>query len=191
MLEKTEQNLGGQVEKLENALYEIRGETEILQRELRGRIEQTSEERSRLARLAGDLTNTQGQYQASKKDAEFNNLLQQQLVSTYQRLNEEQRKLLANYKRPARAPMAGIPADSEYVVFVIDTSGSMQEHHWEDMKAHMRQILDMYPKVRGIQVMDDEDEKIYFDMTSKKMKVDAKEFIKELDAFPDIKTRVA
>jgi hypothetical protein len=156
VLEKTEQNLGGQVEKLEKAIFEIRGETDILNRELKGRIEQTSEEKSRLARLAGDLTDTQGKYQASKKDAEFNNLLQQQLVATYQRLNEAQRKLLANYKRPATAPMAGIPADSEYIVFVIDTSGSMQENHWEDMKAHMRQILDLYPKVRGIQVMDDE-----------------------------------
>jgi hypothetical protein len=156
VLEKTEQNLGGQVEKLENAIYEIRGETEILNRELRGRIEQNSSEKSRLARLAGDRTNIEGQYAASKKDAEFNNLLQQQLVATYQRLNEDQRKLLANYKRPSTAPMAGIPADSEYVVFVIDTSGSMQENHWEAMKQHMRQILDLYPKVLGIQVMDDE-----------------------------------
>jgi hypothetical protein len=156
VLERTEQNLGGQVEKLEKAIYEIRGETEILNRELHGRIEQVSEAKSRLARLAGDRTNIEGQYSASKKDAEFNNLLQQQLVATYQRLNEDQRKMLANYRRPTTAPMAGIPADSEYVVFVIDTSGSMQETHWEDMKQHMRQILDLYPKLQGIQVMDDE-----------------------------------
>jgi hypothetical protein len=156
VLERTEQNLGGQVEKLENALYEIRGETEVLNRELKGRVDQESSEKSRVARLAGDLTNIAGQYNASKKDAEFNNLLQQQLVATYQRLNEDQRKMLANYKRPATAPMAGIPADSEYVVFVIDTSGSMQESHWEAMKQHMRQILDLYPKLQGMQVMDDE-----------------------------------
>ena len=156
LLERTEQNLGGQVEKLEKAVYEIRGETDILNRELKGRVEQVSTEKTRLARLAGDLTNTQGQYSASKKDAEFNNLLQQQLVATYQRLNEDQRKMLATYKRPSTAPMAGIPADSEYVVFVIDTSGSMQENHWAAMKQHLRQILDLYPKVLGIQVMDDE-----------------------------------
>ncbi|MBS0398380.1 MAG: VWA domain-containing protein [Proteobacteria bacterium] len=156
VLEKTEQNLGGQVEKLEQALYEIRGETRILNRELKGRIEQTSDEKSRLARLGGDLTDIQGRYNASQKDAEFNNQLQQQLVATYQRLNEDQRRMLANYRRPSTAPMAGIPADSEYVVFVIDTSGSMQENHWEDMKQHMQQILDLYPKLKGLQVMDDE-----------------------------------
>jgi DNA polymerase-3 subunit alpha len=41
-----------------------------------------------------------------------------------------------------------------------------------------------------IQVMDDEDEKIYFDMTSKKMKIDAKEFMRELDTFPEVKCKV-
>ena len=100
--------------------------------------------------------NVEGRYNASKKDAEFNNQLQQQLVATYQRLNEDQRRMLANYRRPSTAPMAGIPADSEYVVFVIDTSGSMQENHWEAMKQHMRQILDLYPRLQGLQVMDDE-----------------------------------
>ncbi len=156
VLEKTEQNLGGQVEKLEDAIYEIRGETETLNRELKGRTQQLSNDKSRLARLAGDLSNKQGEFSASKKEAEFTNKLNDELVATYQRLNEEQRKMLANYKRPATAPVAGIPADSEYVVFVIDTSGSMQENHWENMKQHMRQILDLYPKVLGLQVMDDE-----------------------------------
>ena len=28
--------------------------------------------------------------------------------------------------RPADAPIGGIPVDSEYIIFVIDTSGSMQ-----------------------------------------------------------------
>ena len=38
--------------------------------------------------------------------------------------------------------------------------------------------------------MDDEDEKIYFDMTSKKMKVDVKEFSKELDNYAGLRYRV-
>jgi hypothetical protein len=39
-------------------------------------------------------------------------------------------------------------------------------------------------------VVDDEDEKIYFDMMSKNTKIDAKEFIKELDGFNGVKYRV-
>jgi hypothetical protein len=156
ILEKTESNLGGQVAKLQQELYTIRGESEVLNRELKGRVEQLSAERLRLARLAGDLSTTRGQYAASQKDAEFTNKLQQDLVATYQRLNEEQQKMLANYRPPRNTPVAGIPADSQYIVFVIDTSGSMQTDHWSEMLRRMQEILNMYPQVKGIQVMDDE-----------------------------------
>ncbi len=41
-----------------------------------------------------------------------------------------------------------------------------------------------------IQLMDDDDEKMYVDLASKKMKIDAREFIKEINGFPEIKYRV-
>ena len=41
-----------------------------------------------------------------------------------------------------------------------------------------------------IQLMDDEDEKMYVDLPSKKMKIDAREFIRELDGFSEVKYRV-
>jgi hypothetical protein len=156
ILEKTESNLGGQVAKLQQELYTIRGESEVLNRELKGRIEQVSSERLRLARLAGDLSTTRGQYAASQKDADFTNKLQQDLVATFQRLNAEQQKMLANYRPQRGSSVAGIPADSQYVVFVIDTSGSMQQNHWSTMLRKMQEILDLYPQVKGLQVMDDE-----------------------------------
>ena len=53
-------------------------------------------------------------------------------------------------------PIGGIPVDSEYIIFVVDTSGSMQENHWDTARKMMQEILDIYPKVKGIQVMDDE-----------------------------------
>jgi hypothetical protein len=46
--------------------------------------------------------------------------------------------------------------DSEYVIFVIDTSGSMQRYAWPLLLRKMTQILDAYPKVKGLQVMNDE-----------------------------------
>ena len=33
--------------------------------------------------------------------------------------------------------VGGIPADSEYIIFVIDTSGSMQSRAWEKVKKEM------------------------------------------------------
>lgn len=41
-----------------------------------------------------------------------------------------------------------------------------------------------------IQLVDDVDEKIIIDLTAKKMKIEPREFIKELDGFPEVKYRV-
>jgi len=48
--------------------------------------------------------------------------------------------------------IAGIPADSEYVVFIIDTSGSMAEVRGK-MVDVMGKFLDSYPQVKGIQIL--------------------------------------
>ncbi len=50
--------------------------------------------------------------------------------------------------------VGGIPVDSEYVIFIVDTSGSMQEV-WSQVVDVMGRILDIHPKVRGFQVMND------------------------------------
>lgn len=62
--------------------------------------------------------------------------------------------------RPSKRPqtenrVAGIPLDAEYIIFVIDSSGSMVSTAWELMIKIMGQILDVYPKVKGLQVMND------------------------------------
>ena len=52
--------------------------------------------------------------------------------------------------------MGGIPVDSEYIIFIIDTSGSMFNYVWPTMLRKMAATLDIYPKVKGFQVMNDE-----------------------------------
>ena len=51
--------------------------------------------------------------------------------------------------------MGGIPVDSEYIVFIIDTSGSMQRYAWSLVQKKMGETLEIYPKVKGIQIMND------------------------------------
>jgi hypothetical protein len=51
--------------------------------------------------------------------------------------------------------IGGVPVDSEYIIFVIDTSGSMQMAAWQKVQLEMINILDIYPTVKGIQVMND------------------------------------
>jgi hypothetical protein len=157
VLERVRTDMHGQVAKLQAELYEIRGETDILNRDLKGRIEQLSTDRSKLARLQGDLSTIKGQYQTSQKEAEIQNTEEGQLVAAYEKLTAEMERLMAaGYRRPKTAAVGGIPVDSEYIIFVVDTSGSMQDMNWSAAGAIMNEILNMYPKVKGIQVMDDE-----------------------------------
>ncbi|HZF15873.1 MAG TPA: hypothetical protein VE046_08050 [Steroidobacteraceae bacterium] len=157
ILEDTREALNGQVSKLEAELYEIRGETDVYNRYLKGRIEQLSEEKARLARLQGELTSIRGQFQASQRNGASVNQEEGDLVAAYQKLTAEMQRLLSQSNRRAtRESVGGIPVDSEYIIFVIDTSPSMTEFHWNVAERTLREILDMYPRVRGLQVMDDE-----------------------------------
>ncbi len=50
--------------------------------------------------------------------------------------------------------VGGIPVDSDYVVFVIDTSGSMRDK-WRHVKSVIDRVLTMHPKVKGFQIVND------------------------------------
>ena len=63
-LERSRQDLRSLLARLEQELHEIRGETTTLSRQLRGREEQLSKERLKVARLQGDLSSVEGRYQA-------------------------------------------------------------------------------------------------------------------------------
>jgi hypothetical protein len=111
-----------------------------------------------MARLQGDLTNVRGRYAASRSDAQVANIVESELVSAYQELTAEMERLRQQPRaRPAPAPsVGGIPIDSEYVVFVIDTSDSMASNHWEATMKVMNETLDIYPELKGLQVMNDQ-----------------------------------
>ena len=51
--------------------------------------------------------------------------------------------------------VGGIPVDSDYVVFVIDTSGSMQAI-WNRVTQEINNVLTIHPQVKGFQILDDQ-----------------------------------
>lgn len=53
--------------------------------------------------------------------------------------------------------VGGIPVDSDYVIFIIDTSGSMKSM-WGSVVNSMREVLNNHPEVKGFQVMSDNGE---------------------------------
>ncbi len=50
--------------------------------------------------------------------------------------------------------VGGIPVDSEYVIFIVDTSGSMYQI-WNSVVDVINRVIDSHPKVRGFQIMND------------------------------------
>lgn len=53
--------------------------------------------------------------------------------------------------------VGGIPVDSDYVIFIIDTSGSMKSM-WDNVVNSMQEVLNNHPQVKGFQVMSDNGE---------------------------------
>ncbi|HSQ69175.1 MAG TPA: hypothetical protein VLM41_03760 [Steroidobacteraceae bacterium] len=157
VFEKSRVDLEGQLLKLQQELNEILGTSEVLNRELEARRIQLSEEQRKIARLRGDLSAIRGRFDSSRKDAEVANQIEGQLVSAQQELTEEMKRVLgAQFRRKDDSPIGGVPVDSEYIIFIIDTSGSMANYAWPLMLRKMQEVLDVYPSVKGWQVMSDE-----------------------------------
>ena len=90
--------------------------------------------------------------------------MENELLSAFQDLQAENQRLLqmsqARRKVNTQA-VGGIPVDSDYVIFLIDTSGSMQGGHWETAMEVMREILDIYPRLKGLQIVDDNGRELF------------------------------
>lgn len=154
-LEEARENLEGILARYTEELNDIRGETQTISTELSSVTEQQSEEERRLARLRRDLSRIRAELLASKDDSEIASDLEGRLARARQSLTEEMRRLLKDYNPAADSPVGGIPVDSEYIVFLIDTSPSMRQYAWSRVQQQISETLQVYPRVKGIQVMND------------------------------------
>jgi hypothetical protein len=152
ILEKTEDDLEQLIAQLQAELFELQGETTVLTRALSAVRIETSETKMTLAQLQKELNTVQGQYELTLQDATLA-IDEGELRSARQRLTEEMARLQV-YDRAPDDAIGGIPVDSEYVVFIIDTSGSMQAK-WAFLERKFREVLDAYPRVRGLQIIND------------------------------------
>jgi hypothetical protein len=156
-LEASRINLQAQIRDLQQQLVVIRGESDDLERQLQGRVDKLQQERHKLDHLSGDISSLQGKYSASKQAADVTNTVESDLVAAKQKLSAEMMRLLKDRaSRPATEAIAGIPIDSEYIIFIVDTSSSMTANHWDVNLAIIDEILSLYPHVKGLQVMNDQ-----------------------------------
>ena len=145
----------GKVSALTEQLFEIRGETKILNRELVAKREQISEFEMQIAILQGSLASSKSRFDALQITRNSNSIVAEQLAIARQELSEEEERLLGRDAERKNQLIGGIPVDSEYIIFIIDTSGSMFSYAWQRMLSEMEATLNIYPNVKGIQVMND------------------------------------
>jgi hypothetical protein len=145
----------GKVSALTEQLFEIRGETNILNRELVAKREQISEFEMQIAILQGSLASSKSRFDALQVTLNSNSIVAEQLAIARQELSEEEERLLGRDAERKNQLIGGIPVDSEYIIFIIDTSGSMFSYAWQRMLSEMEATLNIYPNVKGIQVMND------------------------------------
>ena len=155
LLEKSNINMQGQVAQRENALFEIRGQITELRRQVNDEQADLAQKLDQLAELQQQLAIILGQFDnlsEAQQEISTENL---QLASAKQSLTDEMQRLLGlDFKRDSGL-VGGIAVDSEYIIFVIDTSGSMQSVAWPQVVRKVSETLAIYPGVKGIQVMND------------------------------------
>jgi hypothetical protein len=154
IIEASTTNLEGLVADLQEQLFEIRGETRVLNRDLNARKEQLSQYKERIAILRGQLASARSRYDSLQTESNTNDVITERLAIARQSLTEEMKRLLADVEVSSNL-IGGIPVDSEYIIFVIDTSGSMFSYAWERMLREIEATLNLYPNVKGIQIMND------------------------------------
>lgn len=156
VLEDTIKNLEGYLAALQQDLYDMRGEAKALNREMVRKEDKQKDEMDRLAHLNADLSALQSKFDATIDKSKISNVIEGRLAKAKQSLTAEMEALLSEYKKSIDDnKIGGIPVDSEYVIFIIDTSGSMYNYAWPLVVQKVSETLDVYPKLKGIQVMND------------------------------------
>ncbi len=155
LLEKSKIDLDGKIAEREKALYEIRGQIKDLNRQVEDAENQLDDNLLLLAALERELSTILGAFSTTVERSEENQSASAQLAAAKQTLTDEMQRLLgADFRRKTEL-VGGIAVDSEYIIFVIDTSGSMFNAAWSQVLRKVEETLSIYPRVKGIQVMND------------------------------------
>ena len=139
---------------LKEQLEEIQNESSFVDQNLREAKLNTVNLLQELEVLNKELNNVRGEYAISlSKPIELDDN-EKDLEEAKQKLSDEIKKMQPDFRRASNEAIGGIPVDSEYIIFVIDTSGSMQSK-WDWAERKLSEVLDVYPTVKGLQIMND------------------------------------
>ncbi|MSR15378.1 MAG: VWA domain-containing protein [Gammaproteobacteria bacterium] len=154
-----------EISRLQRELFASRDEVQAAIAKLEARrqaLAEKSEEIAVIKRATATTLAQESNRSTAEQEAALNAKIKGELEIAHQRLTDEMQRLYAqrNRSRPDNY-IGGIPIDSEYIVFIIDTSGSMFNYAWPKVLEQIVQTLSVYPRVKGLQVMNDEGSYIF------------------------------
>ena len=83
-----------------------------------------------------------------------NSNLQAEITTLQQKTNPPSATISVDRDVEEEVYAGGIPVDANYIVFIVDTSGSMFDI-WSKVMKEMENILNIHPKVKGFQILND------------------------------------
>ena len=155
VLEDSNLDLSEQIAAREQAVFEIKGQIEQLRQQIADENAQLQLSLSQQDDVQQQLSDILGRFQTMTEASENISSENMQLASARQSLTDEMEQLLGLDFRRSSELVGGISVDSEYIIFIIDTSGSMQSAAWGQVVQKVSETLSIYPQIKGIQVMND------------------------------------
>ncbi len=155
VLEDSNLDLSEQIAAREQAVFEIKGQVEKLRQQISDDSRDLQRSLTQEADVQQQLSEVLGRYTSMTEASQNISSENQQLASARQSLTDEMEQLLGLDFRRSSELVGGISVDSEYIIFVIDTSGSMQSAAWGQAVQKVSETLAIYPQIKGIQVMND------------------------------------
>ena len=157
-------DLSDKIAQIKGEREKVVGEGQELTRKLAEKKKKLGEIQNRLAALSDQWSVARDRSAAAQSQANEQTRIESELQAVRQTLSDEMKRLIAQptYKPPDKdTTIGGIPVDSEYIIFIVDTSGSMLRAAWPLVVKKVEEVLAVHPKVKGIQVINDMGDYMY------------------------------
>jgi hypothetical protein len=152
--EDTSPSNESEIERLLNQVMVLENGNNILVSQIDQQKTQNSLQQAESVRLTQESKNifkklaaTTGEVQSLDSDLDGLSLVQ----STLQRVSITP----ATNNTTRDEEVGGIPVDSDYVIFIVDTSGSMLSI-WDRVSREILNVLSIHPQVKGFQIVNDQ-----------------------------------
>ena len=137
-----------QVLRAEDAIRNLSEKTVQIRAELKAKQIVLGSLEKRAAKINVEIAQTSNINQRTLAEVESLELVQQSL----NKLKTAAIRPQSIVKRDQE--VGGNPVDSDYVVFIVDTSGSMKQI-WGRVTAEIENVIRIHPKIRGFQILND------------------------------------